>query len=183
MNLWYESRGAVIAAVVASVAVAGFLVWLLVIRDDGTTTGVDAGAVPVEASEADLAALSETVGHPIYWIGEQEGTKVELTRLSDDQVYLRYLDEGAAIGDPRPDFLSVGTYPVGNAYEKLEAVAQLEGTAAEMLDEGALAVQSDEAPESVYVAYPDRDLQIEVYDPNPRQAFRIATSGAVQPVE
>lgn len=183
MSVWYEFRGAVIAAVVASIAVAGFLVWLLAIRDDETTTSVNADAVPVEASEADLAALAEKVGHPIYWIGAQQDTAIELTRLSDDQVYVRYLDDGAAIGDPRPAFLSVGTYPVSDAYETLEAVAELEGSIAEELDDGALAVQSENAPSSVYLTHPGEDLQIEVFDPSPKRALRTATSGEIRPVE
>jgi hypothetical protein len=179
VNAWYESRGTVIATALAGIAVAGFLVWFLVFRDERTAVNPD--AVPVEASEADLKALSGSVGHPVYWIGDQEGTQIELTRLSDDQVYLRYLDEDAEVGDPGASYLSVGTYPVTDAYATLQAVAELEGSVAEELNDGALVVQSDEAPESVYMAYPDQDLQIEVYDSNPKRALRIATSGAVQP--
>jgi hypothetical protein len=37
-------------------------------------------------------------------------------------------------------------------------------------------------PTSVYVAYPDRDLQIEVYDPDPAHALSVAKSGVVRPI-
>lgn len=183
MTIWYEFRGIVIAAAMSIAVVAGALVWLLAIRDGGEGATARVDGARLLGSETDLAVLSADVGHPVYWPGERAGTRLEATMLEDGQVFVRYLDEGAAAGDPRPQFLSVGTYPVRDAYETLEAVARLEGSAAESLDDGALVVQSAEAPESVYMAYPGHDLQIEVYDPDARRALRIATSGAIHPVE
>ena len=45
-----------------------------------------------------------------------------------------------------------------------------------------IAVYSRARPESVYIAYPGRELQIEVYDPSPRKARQLARSGRVKPV-
>lgn len=168
-----------LAAIV--VLIVGLLVWLIAIRDD--TTSIEADAVPVEASEGDLVELSREIGHPIYWLGDLDGTRLEVTRLSNDQVYVRYLDDDAEIGDPRPRFPSVGTYPVDDAYGSLTGAARREGATAEQLEDGALVVQNEEAPTSVHLAYRDQDLQIEVYDPSPITALRTATSGEVQPVD
>jgi hypothetical protein len=33
----------------------------------------------------------------------------------------------------------------------------------------------------MYVAYPSKDFQIEVYDPDPARALAVAASGDVQP--
>lgn len=178
----YRFRRSLPAAVAALIVVAGLLVWLLVMRDDDGTS-IEADGVPVEASEADLAALSQELGHPIYWLGEREDATLEVTRLSDDRVYVRYLDEGAEIGDPRPEFLTVGTYPVEDAHQMLTGAAEREGATSEQLEDGALVVQSEEAPTSVYLAYQERDLQIEVYDPQPLTALREATSGDIRPVD
>jgi hypothetical protein len=43
-------------------------------------------------------------------------------------------------------------------------------------------VASSSKPQSVYIAFPDKDEQIEVYDPDPKTAFALATSGAVVPI-
>lgn len=181
--IWYRSRAFLIMAGVALLAGAALLVWLFVISDDGEADrGVSVGIEePVEASESDLVALSGQVGHPIYWIGQQAGTTLEVTRLSKGEVFVRYVDDDAAIGDRKPRFLSVGTYPLKNAYEVLGQVAENEGVQVESSN-GALVVQDEKAPQSVYLAYPDQDLQIEVYDPDPERALDVATSEELGPL-
>jgi hypothetical protein len=37
-------------------------------------------------------------------------------------------------------------------------------------------------PRSAYIAFPRQDYQVEVYDPSPARALRLATSGRVAPV-
>lgn len=174
-------EGRRVAVAVGAIIVLAVLAYFLFIRDGDTE--VQADGQPVAVSEGDLAALAEDIGHPIYWVGERPGTTLEATRLADDQVYIRYLTDDAEAGDPRPQFLTIGTYPVEDAYGTLEQFAERDDSTEEVLDDGGLAVRSDDAPSSVYVAYPDQDVQIEVYDPSPAQAFRIATSGEVRPVE
>jgi hypothetical protein len=181
--IWYKSRAFMIAAGVALPAGAGLLLWLFVISDDDADRDVSVGLEdPVEASESDLVGLSEQVDHPIYWIGEQAGSTLEVTRLTKGEIFVRYLDDDAEVGDPRPGFLSVGAYPLKDAYGVLGQVAENEGVKAES-SHGALVVQDEEAPQSVYLAYPDQDLQIEVYDPDPERALDVATSEELRPVD
>jgi hypothetical protein len=184
IDAWYRFPALRLGAVVAVAAVAGLLVWVLVLRDDEGGGEMATIGQPVAASEAELAELAGELGHPVYWIGPQDGTELEVTRLEDDRVYVRYLDEGVGLGDPRPEFTTVGTYPTKRALPTLQRAAEQEGAIVESTGDGGFVVTNETAPNSVYIAYPDQeDLQVEVYDPDPERALEIATSGAVQPID
>lgn len=174
-------------AILALALAAGFLVWLLAVRDhdDEPTAAVRAAAAdgPVASSAEGLTALQGELGHPVYWVGEQEGSEIELTRTGDDRVYVRYLVEGAEVGDPRPEFLTVGTYPVQGAFEALEQSSGKPGATTDETPDGGLVVTDGDSPTSVYIAYPDQDLQIEVYDTDPARALGLAVSGDVRPAD
>lgn len=191
MNDRYQLRGVRIGAVIAIAAVAAFLVWFFAIRDTGddnsSTNGGGGGANivgPVAANQADIADLAKKNDQPIYWAGNQPGTSdLELTQTADGNVYVRYLTGNAAIGTPKPSYLTVGTYPFGNAIHALDTVAKQPGAKTFQLPNNGLAVQNSNSPTSVYVAYPDeKGFEIEVYDPDPAKALDLVKSGDIQPV-
>jgi hypothetical protein len=173
-----------LGAVIAVALLVAFIVWLLLIRDsDGDSGGDVTAGGPAQIATADeLASLQDELGHPIYWVGERDGDELELTRTAQDLIYVRYLPEGVVAGDDRPNFLTIGTYPVKDAFDvTTEAGTQKNATSTKTTN-GGVAVQNSESPNSVYVAYPGQDLQIEVYDPDPKEALDLATSGEVKPV-
>jgi len=168
-----------LGAVLAAALVLGFGVWLLVKRDD------DAGperAEPVATTVADLRLLDDQSGHPVYWVGPRPGTKYEVTRTSNGNVYIRYLTEAAPVGDERPNYLTVGSYPFKQAYATLRQSARKQDTKSGRLPNGGLYVVSRGRPNSVYVAYPGSDVQIEVFSPSASQARQFVTSGKLRRV-
>jgi hypothetical protein len=174
------STEARLGALVAVALVVGLVVWLLASGgDDSTPTSVDAAT---EASAEDLAALPATVGHPVYWAGPKGGFTYELTRTSDDRIYIRYLPEGVPIGSDQPDYLAVGTYRSQNALAVVRGIAKDLHVKAVRLRGGGAAVQDTKHPTSVYLAYPGTDYQIEVYDPSPARALQLAVSGKIVPL-
>jgi hypothetical protein len=175
-----ETRGFRVIAVIAVAVVAGFLVWYFAIRDTGSSSGTLNGGKPTQVSSPDT--LANSAGHPVYWVGPQPGTKLEATLLTNGDAYIRYLTGGAAIGSQQPDFLTVGTYPVAKAYQALQKVSKQSGAIVKHDPNGALVVTNDSNPRSVYVAYPKKNLQIEVFDPNANRALQLASSGALTPV-
>ena len=48
--------------------------------------------------------------------------------------------------------------------------------------QGGIAVSPGNRRQSVYLAFPGSDYQVEVYDPSARTSRRIAVSGQVRPV-
>jgi hypothetical protein len=191
LNDRYQLRGVRIAAVIAIAAVAAFLVWFFAIRDTGddnsSTSGNNGGGNlvgPVAATQGDIASLAKKNDQAVYWAGDQPGTtNLELTQTADGNVYVRYLTGKAPIGTPKPSYLTVGTYPFGNAIRALNTVAKQPGAKTFQIPNNGTAVQNSNSPTSVYVAYPDeKGFEIEVYDPDPAKALDLVKSGDIQPV-
>jgi hypothetical protein len=186
----YELRGFRIGAVIAVALVAAAAVWYFAIRDSDNDSNNKASAPegnivgPVAATRGDLIDLSQKLGQPIYWAGNQPGTTdLELTQTRDGNVYVRYLTGDAAIGAPKPHYLTVGTYPVPNATKALETISGQPGAETNSTPDGGTAVTNTSAPTSVYVAFPDeKSFEIEVFDPDPAHALDLVTSGEIKTV-
>jgi hypothetical protein len=178
-----------IGGVVLLALVAGFVAWF-VLRDDDSGTdptvgptasvaGSAPGAGPVAVSPSGLRTLQRALGHPIYWAGPRAGNTYEVTQKRDGTVYVRYLPRGVDVGDARGDFLIIVTYPYPNA---LQAIRRVENGRGISVPGRGLALVAEGYERSVHLAYPNVDYQIEVYNPSPVVARRVATSGRVRPV-
>jgi len=153
----------------------------------GLVSGGSIGQVPAAASSptvaktaavavtpTTLAKLAAKLGRPVYWAGKEPGKTYELTQTPDGRIYVRYLPAGVAVGAARP-YLTIGTYPVPNAYAVTKAAAGKPGSVVVNVP-GGIAFYAKSRPTSVYMAYPGVDEQIEVYDPSATVA-RSAVAG------
>jgi hypothetical protein len=131
------------------------------------------------ASAQQLKALAVTLGRPIYWAGAQAGFTYELTRTKSGSVYIRYLPAGVSVGERRPDFLTIGTYPQKRALEILKRTAARNHVPTIGVAGDGLAFVDKKHPTSVYLAFQDVDLQVEVYDPRPGRAQQLVSSGQI----
>lgn len=156
-----------------------FAGWLVMNRHDASAPAASSATAK---SEAGLRSFAESVSHPVYWAGPRDGYTYELTRTTDGRVYVRYLPEGTAVGDPHPRFLTVGTYPRAGAWAELNRAARAEGAVSLKLDRGGSAVFSYARPTSVYFGYPNAKYQVEVFHPSATEARRLALAGQVVPV-
>jgi hypothetical protein len=184
-----------VGAVVALAAAAGVGAWALThwhaltASDGGSSSPAASHAAtasayprvgPVGESAASLRKLAGSFDEPIYWLGPVPGYTYELTRTTTGKVYVRYLPTGVDVGDRRARYLIVATYPYRNAFSALKAVAAGDGLA---VRGGGLAVPDPTYPKSVHLAFRNvAGFQIEVYDPSPARARRLALSGRVGPV-
>jgi len=169
-----------LGALIAVGLAAFFIGWLAMNRGDDTATAPGGGASAT--SESELQSFAKEQSHPVYWAGPKDGFTYELTQTTDGRVYVRYLPEGTAVGDPRSRFLTVGTYPRAGAFAELKRAGRAPGAISLKLERGGLAVFSEAKPTSVYFGYPDARYQVEVYAPSPDEARRLALSGQVVPV-
>jgi hypothetical protein len=138
---------------------------------------------PREASVAELRALAEEADSPIYWAGTAPGTRFEVTETRGGKLFVRYLPPNAKVGDKRPAFLTVATYPYRRAYAHTKDSSHGKGMARAPAPAGGLAVWSEKRPSSVYVAYPGSELLVEVFSPKASEARRMVLDGQVGPVD
>jgi hypothetical protein len=176
----YDLHPLRLGAVLALAAAVAFFAWLLLKDDDKGSSRK--GSAPVAASVKELRRLPGSVGHSVYWAGIRSGYTYELTRTGDGNVYIRYLPTGVSLGDQRPNYLTVGTYPHQNAFGTVSKAARRKGEIVRKLAGGGVAVSNKAIPRSVYIAYPGSDYLIEVYDRSPTRARRLVVSGRVRPI-
>jgi hypothetical protein len=136
---------------------------------------------PVVVTLDSLRALAGSVGHPIYWAGQQPGD-YELTVDSNGNIFIRYLQVGEPAGSHRTS-LTVATYPFAKGYDILRGVSRGPGETTGHTPDGGLVAVGKAKPNNAYIAYPSTDLQIEVYDPKAGRAFELATAGAISRIK
>jgi hypothetical protein len=164
-----------------AVGLAVFLTGWLVFGGD------DKGSQPAQpasvsgVSEAQLREFAASAPKPVYWAGPRTGQTYELFKTGDGRVYIRYLPAGVKVGDPRPQFLTVGTYPLPNAFAAVKRISRAPGASTRKLPDGGLAVFNPGTP-SVYFAYPGAKYQVEVYAPSPSTTRSLVLNGQVVPI-
>ena len=181
-----------VGAVLAVAAAAGVGAWAIVSnRDSGsssaeapstasaTSTATAKPIAPVGLSAKGLRTLTASISQPIYWAGPKPGYLYELTRTSTGKIFVRYLPPGTQVGSKKATYLIVATYPFRNA---LKALTDLTTQHQLKIPGGGIAIVDASHPQSVHLAFPGSNNQIEVYDPSPRRSLAIAKSGAVRPV-
>lgn len=176
-----ETYAPIAVLAIATVIAAAIVAWLLV-GNNGSSKPVSAAVGPVLVSAAQLTSEAKSLGRPIYWAGPRDNWSYELTVTNGGRAYVRYLPRGAAAGDPRSSFLTVGTYPGVAAYRNLKKVSTGPAVHSNLLPHDGLLVAPKRLPKSVYLAYPNADYQVEVYDASAGAARRLALNGLIRPV-
>jgi hypothetical protein len=153
-------------------ALAVVLLLWLVLRDSGDSSSSTTKAVSADQ----IRKLAGSVGHPVFWAGPIDGYTYELTRQSNGTIIIRYLPQGAKVGDKKPH-LSVATYPFSGAFPAIEKAAKKGDSTSFKIPGGGLAVFAKRYPQSIHVAYPGTSYQAEVYDPKSGTAAAMLKSG------
>jgi hypothetical protein len=188
---------AVVVALIVFAAVAA-AVWFLASSDSSSTSGTPTPApgsattaaggnvvpgTPAEiVSVAKLRARADGVGHPVYWAGPRLGARIEFTQTTDGSTYVRYLTGSAKAGAKRPNYVVVATYAQPDAYTRATTTARERGYSITTLGDGSVAITKPGRLQNVYLVFPGRPYQVEVFTPRAAEAHRLVSSGSVLPV-
>lgn len=173
--------------IIGGLVAAALVVVLAIVIFGGSDDESDAPAIttgqPIGVDEDQLESLAGSFANPVYWVGDDEdASQYEVTKTAEGQVYIRYLTGGASVGDPSPNFLTVGTYPLKNASAALEEAAQSGGGS--VSDGDGFRTLTGGPNNNAYIVFDDQpDLQIEVFSPDPGKASELVESGAVEPID
>lgn len=165
----------IVLAIAATVAVG------LRMRGDGNKAFELKLGVPTAAAAGELRAFASP-SRPVYWIGPANSGTLEVTRTSQGAVYVRYLPSGVAVGDRAPSYTTIATYSTPDAYETMQSQARSQGFRQSEAPNGGLAVWRQSRPTSVYLAFPNTDYLVEVFDPSPRRARSLTIGTRVRRV-
>jgi hypothetical protein len=176
--------------IVVAVAIAiAIILWLVLSGgDDDNNTANQSQPTPqrpglpaVRLDQSSLKSYASGQDDPVYWVGPRDNRGYEVTRTNDGSTYIRYLPTGVKAGDPRPEFLTVGSYPNAKALASVRQAGKKKGYTTTELDGGGEAV-SNTGGRSVYLAFPNSPVLIEVWDPKPGRSLDLVRGGAVVPV-
>lgn len=179
-----------LAVGLAIAALAAVAVVVVATRgDESTSTPIStqgdstpaADAPPELLDRPGLEELAASLDTPVYWAGEAEEDRYEVTRLGDGTVYVRYLPDGIELGATGP-YLTVATYPRPSAFAEIQRASREAGASVLPVGAGGIAVVRSSTPDSVNFALPTVGAQIEVFSPKAGEARRLVESGAVVPV-
>jgi hypothetical protein len=173
-----------IFAVLGGLIAAALIVWVALDSGDSKSDeGGSAGGGEAEiVSVASLRKAAAAQSTPIYWAGLTQGSELELSQPSADRTYVRYLPSGVEAGDPRP-FLTVGSYRFEDPTGALRSRGSQPGGVLASAPGGGVVYFDRNDPKSVYLAYPETEVEIEVFAPEIREALQLVTDGRIVPVE
>jgi len=148
------------------------------------------GPAASSASPAEHAPLSEPgliadvhrLHTPVYWVGPRANVGYEFDLTRDGRTYVRYLPRGVQAGDPRPDFLTVGTYNLVHPMADLRTAGHELGGETVHLPGGAVAFMDRSRPTSAFIVGRNWKAQVEVYDPTPGKAMELVLMGDVRAI-
>ena len=152
------------------------------VSSTSTFTEVIAGKVAL--TESELIAAVKKLGVDVYWAGPVKGAKYTLAVPADGQAYVRYLPNGDGLTDTKPNYVVIATYTTTNAFSATQAAGNQSNGVTFINAEGAAVYYNKDTPTNVYVAYPNLNYQIEVFDPIAATALDIASKqGALRLVK
>jgi hypothetical protein len=164
----------------AVVITAAVVIWLL--AKGGGSNGTPAlKSGPAIVSQAQLERFAGSLDYPLFWAGPKPGFSYELT-ATNGRIWVRYLPAGVKAGDPRPNFLVIGTYKQSHAFAGLVAAAKQPDSLSKRIADGGLLVFNSKRPTSVYFGYPGVKYQVEVYAPSAKTARALVVDGKATPV-
>ena len=147
-----------------------------------TFTQVIAGKVAL--TEPELIAAVKQLGVDVYWAGPVKDAKYTLAVPADGQAYVRYLPNGQGIDDTKPNYVVIATYTTTDAFTATQAAGNTSNGVTFVNTEGAAVYYNKDTPTNVYVAYPNLNYQIEVFDPIAATALEIASkAGALRVIK
>jgi hypothetical protein len=169
-----------ITAVVVILLVGGIIAWLA-LRNTSSSSSQSRVTQAAAVTPTQINSLASSSHHPVFWLGSRSGQTLELTQSPNGTIFIRYLPKGVEIGSPNP-YLTVATYPFPGAYAGLSKVAKQAGETSIPIGNHGIALVSSSYPDSVHIAFPGVDYQVEVYDPTPGNATALVASGEVKAV-
>ena len=147
-----------------------------------TFTEVIAGKVAL--TESELIDAVKKLGVDVYWAGPVNGAKYTLAVPAEGQAYVRYLPNGDGLTDTQPNYVVIATYTTTDAFRATQAAGNQSNGVTFINAEGAAVYYNKDTPTNVYVAYPNLNYQIEVFNPIAKTALDIASKqGALRLVK
>jgi hypothetical protein len=154
--------------------------------ESGAVTTVGESSRPLAraffATEPELRRFASSLPERAYWAGPRADRRYEVTHTSSGATFVRYLPPGAEVGTAGARYLTVVTYPRRAALRVLRAAARAPGAKTISISGGGLGVYYGGVPTNVHLAFPDGNVEVEVFSPSKEVAIELVRRGAIEPL-
>lgn len=169
-----------VTAILTALIVLGLTQQISPTLSDRTTLAAQTSG-GVCLTESELKSIVKENDIQAYWTGPLKGATYTLNSSTAGQVFIRYVPEGEKCDDVRPNFRVIATYQETDAFSTTESAGTTADGVSLLNADGSIVYFNKNVPTNIYLAYPGIDYQIEIYDPDPKEAVSIATTqGRVQ---
>lgn len=150
--------------------------WIIFSSSNGVISLAAKTQGKVALNETELRSVVRALGQTVYWTGPMQDAKYTLDRTNTGQLFVRYLPGGKGIADLAPKYRTIATYQESGAFEAMKAAGKQPNGVTFTNTDGAQVYYDKTAATNVYLAYEGLQFQIEIFDPNPGTAIRLATA-------
>ena len=133
----------------------------------------------VALTESELISAVKAVGGSIYWLGSAAGAKYTFNNVAEDQNFIRYLPGGNGLTDTEQKYRIIATYKDETAYETMRTAAKSDTGVSSTNPDGSIVYYLKASPLHVYLAFKNLAFQIEIFDPTPGAALKLATTPGI----
>ena len=169
-----------VTAVLTALLVLGLTQQISPTLSDRTTLAAQTSG-GVCLTESELKSIIRENNIQAYWTGPIKDATYSLNSSTAGQVFIRYVPKGEECDDVRPNFRVIATYEEQDAFATTEAAGTTADGVSLLNTDGSIVYFNKNVPTNIYVAYPGISYQIEIYDPDPKEAVSLATTqGALQ---
>lgn len=136
----------------------------------------------VVLTESELRQIVSELGQTIYWAGPMTNARYTLS-VNDTASFVRYLPEGKGADDTSMNYLIIATYVINGAFDAVRSAGNEQEGISITNSDGAAIYYNKSSPNNIYLAYPNSNFQIEIFDPSDERALQVATNpGLIQPI-
>lgn len=164
-----------VTAILTTLIVLGLTQQISPTLSDRTTLAAQTSG-GVCLTESELKSIVKENDIQAYWTGPLENATYSLNSSTAGQVFIRYVPEGEKCDDVRSNFRVIATYQEANAFATTESAGTTADGVSLLNADGSIVYFNKNVPTNIYLAYPGIDYQIEIYDPDPKEAVSIATT-------
>lgn len=150
----------------------------VVVAPTATIKTNSSGQVALTAEQ--LRSEVKSVGGSIFWAGPMPGALYTFNHITSGQDFIRYLPNGQGLTDTNKNYRVIATYKEATAWATISAAAKLGTGVSKTNPDGSIVYYAKATPTHVYLAFKNFPYQIEIFDPTPGAALKLATTpGAV----
>lgn len=164
-----------VTAVLTALLVLGLTQQISPTLSDRTTLAAQTSG-GVCLTESELKSIIRENNIQAYWTGPIKDATYSLNSSTAGQVFIRYVPKGEECDDVRPNFRVIATYEEVDAFATTESAGTTADGVSLLNTDGSIVYFNKNVPTNIYVAYPGINYQIEIYDPDPKEAVSLATT-------